>query len=145
MSVHDGRTQKMSGAANRAFYFEDIYCSVSPVTHPLSRYFLNCLLSLLSLLSQISLSQVYSWWQNQRKDLSREKNILEPRIEHSYMMTSTAVSHLSPNIFLNPFSTVSSLYCLSSLKFHSLMSIHDGRTQERTWAAKRTFFYDEID
>ena len=58
------------------------------------------------------------------------KKCLEPQIEQSTLKTSTAVTDLSPNIFLNTFSTVSHLYCLSFLKYHCLMSIHDGRSQK---------------
>jgi len=64
----------------------------------------------------------------------RSQKRLEPQRYYSTqyltLKASTAVSHLSPNIFLNTFSTVSSLYCLSFLKFHCLMSLHDGRTQK---------------
>ena len=34
------------------------------------------------------------------------KKCLEPQIEQSTLKTSTAVSHLSPNLFLNTFSTI---------------------------------------
>jgi hypothetical protein len=61
---------------------------------------------------------------------------VEPQMEHSTLKTSTAVTDLSPNIFLNTFSTVSYLYCLSFLKFHSLMSLHEGRTQKGVLSRK---------
>ena len=116
----------MCWAANGALYFKDIYCSDWPVSQHLSQHFLNCLTSVLSLLSQISLSHVSTWWQNPKKGV-------ELQMEHSTLKTSTAVTDLSPNIFLNTFSTVSCLYCLSFLKFHCLMSLHDGRTKKDKW------------
>ena len=65
-------------------------------------------------------------------------------MEHSTLKTSTAVTDLSPNIFLNTFSTVSCLYCLSFLKFHCLMSLHDGRTPKVSWAAKVLVYFEGI-
>jgi hypothetical protein len=169
MSTHDGRSQKVSWAAKvllysvsraakGALYFEGIYCSVTPVSQPLSQHFLNYLTSVLSLLSQISLSHVSTWWQKPKSVLSRKgitllwrhllqchtciltsfstlsqlsnictvspfsnfavsclhmmaeaKKCHEPQKEHSTLKTSTAVTDLSPNIFLNTFSTVSCL------------------------------------
>ena len=169
MCLPDGRTQKVSRAAKGALYFEGIYCSVTPVSQPLSQHFLNYLTSVLSLLSQISLSHVSTWWQKPKSVLSRKgitllwrhllqchtciltsfstisqpSNICtvspfsnftvsclhmmaeakkclepqryystqchEPQKEHSTLKASTAVSHLSPNIFLNTFSTISHL------------------------------------
>ena len=145
----------------------------------------SCLTSVLSLLSQMSLSHVSTWWQNPKSVTSRKrstllwrhllqchtciltsfstlsqlsnictvspfsnftvscvymmaeaKKCLEPQRYYSTLKASTAVSHLSRNIFLNTFSTISHLYCLSFIKFHCLMSLHDGRTQKVSWAAK---------
>ena len=72
------------------------------------------------------------------------KKCLEPQIEQSTLKTSTAVTELSPNIFLNTFSTVSHLKCLSFLKFHFLMSLHDGRSQKVSWAAKVLLYFKDI-
>ncbi len=72
MSLHEGRTQKVSYAANRLVNFEGIYCSDWPVFQPLSQHFLNCLTSVLSLLSHISLSHLSTWWQNPKSVLSRK-------------------------------------------------------------------------
>ena len=69
---------------------------------------------------------------------------VEPQMEHSTLKTSTAVTDLSPNIFLNTFSTVSCLYCLSFLKFHCLMCLHDGRSQKVSWAAKVLLYFKDI-
>ena len=151
-------TQKVSWAAKVLLYFEGMYCSVTPVSQPLSQHFLNCLTSVMSLLSQISLSHVYTWWQKPKSVLSRKgitllwRHLLqchtclltsfstlsqlshiwtvspfsnftvsclymmaepqkgvELQMEHSTLKTSTAVTDLSPNIFLNTFSTVSCL------------------------------------
>ena len=156
--LHDGRTPKVSWAAKVLVYFKDIYCSDWPVSKPLSQHFLNYLPSVLSLLSQMSLSNVSTWWQKPKSVLSRKgitllwrhllqchtciltsfstlsqlsnictvspfsnvtvscvylmaepKKCHEPQKEHSTLKTSTAVTDLSPNIFLNTFSTVSCL------------------------------------
>ena len=158
MSLHDGRSQKVSWAAKVLVYFKDIYCSDWPVSYHLSQHFLNCLTYVLSLLSQISLSHVSTWWQNPKSVTSRKrstllwrhllqchnciltcfstlsqlsnictvspfsnftvkclhmmaeaKKCLEPQRYYSTLKTSTAVTDLSPNIFLNTFSTVSCL------------------------------------
>jgi hypothetical protein len=122
----------MSCAANRVFYCEDIYCSISAVSHHLSHYFLSTVFPI----SKFTLSCLSM--------MAEPKKSVVPKIEYSTVKTSTAVSQLSPIIFLTPFSTVSSLYCLSSLKIRCLMSIHDGRTQKKSCAVIRVFYCDDI-
>ena len=76
--------------------------------------------------------------------MAEAKKCLEPQRYYSTLKTSTAVTDLSPNIFLNTFSTVSHLYCLSFIKFHCLMSLHDARTQKVSWAAKVLLYFKDI-
>jgi len=68
--------------------------------------------------------------------MAEPKKCVEPQMEHSTLKTATAVTDLSLNIFLNTFSTVSCLYCISFLKFHCLMSLHDGRTPKKVLSRK---------
>ena len=109
---------------------------------------LSCILRSFSLLSQLSHTSKVSPLSNFTLScvsmMAEPKKGFGPRICHSTMRTTTTVSLLYPKIFLTPFSTVSYLYSLSSLKFHSLMSLHDGRTQERLRSANLPFFYNEI-
>jgi len=64
------------GITLNALYFEGIYCSVTPVSWHLSQHFLNYLTSVLSLLSQMSLSDVSTWWQNPKRVTSRKRSTL---------------------------------------------------------------------
>jgi hypothetical protein len=119
ISLHDGRTQEICYTTKGLLYCDHIYCSLSAVSYHLSHSFPNCLISVLSLLCQnFTLSSLYM--------MEEPKKCVILRRDYSTMVYSTLVSHLYPIIFLTPFSTVSSLYCLSFLKFHSLISLHDG-------------------
>jgi len=125
-------TQKVSWAANRAVYFEDIYCSdwtilshkgitlLSVTSRKRStllwRHLLQChtcILTSFSTLSQLSNICTISPFSNVTVScvylMAEPKKCHEPQKEHSTLKTSTAVTDLSPNIFLNTFSTVSCL------------------------------------
>ena len=148
MSTHDGRSQKVSWAAKvllysvsraakGALYFEGIYWSVTPVSQPLSQHFLNYLTSVLSLLSQISLSHVSTWWQNPKSVLSRKgisllwRHLLQC---HTCLLTSfSTLSQLSHIWTVSPFSnfTVSCLYMMAE-------------PQKRCWAANGALYFKDI-
>ena len=76
--------------------------------------------------------------------MAEPKKCHELQKEHSSLKTSTAVTDLSPTIFLNTFSTVSPMYCLSFLKFHCQMSLHDGRIQKVSWAANALLWKHQL-
>jgi len=142
MSIHHGRSQKVSWAAKvllysvsqaakGALYFEGIYCSVTPVSQPLSQHFLNYLTSVMSLLSQISLSHVSTWCQNPKSVLSRKGITLELNRSRArargtfYSRLAARGSRLAARaanrtfIFLTPFSLLSQSYlkCLVSILY----------------------------
>ena len=122
MSLHDGRSQKVSWAAKVLVYFKDIYCSDWPVSYHLSQHFLNCLTSVLSLLSQISLSHVSTWWQKPKSVLSRKgitllwRHLLQCHTCH--IPSFSTLSQLSHIWTVSPFSnfTVSCLYMMAEPK-----------------------------
>ena len=122
MCLPDGRTQKVSRAAKVLLYFECIYCSVTPVTYHLSQHFLNYLTSVMSLLSQISLSHVSTWWQNPKSVTSCKgitllwRHLLQC---HTCLPTSfSTLSQLSNICTVSPFSnfTVSCVYMMAEAK-----------------------------
>jgi hypothetical protein len=122
MSLHDGRSQKVSWAAKVLVYFEGLYCSDWPVSYHLSQHFLNCLTYVLSLLSQISLSHVSTWWQRPKGVLSRKGISLLWRLILQWLTcllpSFSTLSQLSHLCTVSPFSnfTVSCLYMMAEAK-----------------------------
>ncbi len=105
-------------AVKGLLYFDYIHSSVSAVYHHLSHSFLNSLISLLSLLSQNSLSNVSPWWKNPRNVLCREGSTLLWRhllqclsCLPSFFSLLSQLSHLST---VSPFSNFT-LSCLTMM------------------------------